>query len=185
MTTVQQAKAEANGSGLTPEEIQTLVLIERTGAGLSMIAIFIIILTYILFKKLRTSPNLFLLCAAIANAGASVASMIGYDGLILGEYSSLCQAQSFIFQWYYLLGSGWETIGADDIVIGLCRQTLGGLLPWPSMCISSSSTMLGLPTFASTPGSTVWSVLVGPWLQPSPYSASETIHEGSSTVTLW
>lgn len=85
--------------GLTAGEINVLVLIERTGAGLSMVAVAIIIISYLTFQKLRTTPNLFLFCAAIANAGASVASMIRYDGLILGKESALCQAQSFIFQW--------------------------------------------------------------------------------------
>lgn len=91
---------DTGGSGLTLEQIDILVLIERTGAGLSMVAIVIIILSFIMMSKLRTTPNLFLFYAAIANLGASVASMIGYDGLNLGQESALCQAQSFIFQWY-------------------------------------------------------------------------------------
>ena len=99
MITPRDVEKDVGGSGLTPEQIKILVLIERTGAGLSMVAIVVIILSFVLLKKLRTTPNLFLFCAAIANLGASVASMIGYDGLNLGKESSLCQAQSFIFQW--------------------------------------------------------------------------------------
>lgn len=87
-------------SRLTVDQVNTLIIIERTGAGLSMVAITLTLATFIAFKKLRTTPNLFLVFASLANAGASVASMIGYDGLRQGEFSALCQAQAFIFEWY-------------------------------------------------------------------------------------
>ena len=83
---------------LTPEQIEILILIERIGAGFSMVAIALIVTTYSMFEKMRTTPNLFLLFASIANAGASVASMIGYDGVEQGASSSLCQAQGFILE---------------------------------------------------------------------------------------
>ena len=84
---------------LTMSQINGLILTERICAGFSMVAITLTLLSYICFAKLRTTPNLFLLFASIANAGASVASMIGYDGLQQGEASALCQAQGFIFEW--------------------------------------------------------------------------------------
>ena len=87
------------GGALSPREVHILVTIERIGGSLSMAAIVMIILFYLSFKKLQTTPNLFLVLAAIANACASVASVIGYDGLNLGKTSGLCQAQAFIFQW--------------------------------------------------------------------------------------
>lgn len=90
---------EVGGSSLTASEIEILISIERIGAGLSMFAICLTITSFIYLKKLRTTPNLFLFFASTANAGASIASMMGYDGLQLGENSALCQAQAFIFQW--------------------------------------------------------------------------------------
>jgi hypothetical protein len=87
------------GQAFSPQEIDVLITIERVGAGCSMVAITLLMLSYWAFKKLRTTPNLFLLFASMANAGASVASMIGYDGLERGEDSTLCQAQAFIFEW--------------------------------------------------------------------------------------
>jgi len=87
------------GHSLSPDHINVLITIERVGAGCSMVAIVLLLLSFTLFKKLRTTPNLFIVFASIANAGASVASMIGYDGLQAGEDSSLCQAQAFIFEW--------------------------------------------------------------------------------------
>lgn len=88
-----------DGSKLSTEHINTLITIERTGAGLSMAAIVLTVISYLAFKKLRTTPNLFLVFASIANAGASIASMMGYDGLRMGVNSALCQAQGFIFEW--------------------------------------------------------------------------------------
>lgn len=84
---------------LSPRQVDILITIERTGAGCSMTAIVLTVLSYWLFKKLRTTPNLFLLFASLANAGASTASMMGYDGLEKGEGSALCQSQAFIFEW--------------------------------------------------------------------------------------
>lgn len=84
---------------LSTRQIDILITIERTGAGCSMAAIVLTVLSYWLVKKLRTTPNLFILLASIANAGASTASMMGYDGLDRGEDSALCQSQAFIFEW--------------------------------------------------------------------------------------
>jgi hypothetical protein len=87
---------------LTPWQLNILITIERSGAGLSMVAIVLTIASYIAFRKLRTTPNMFLICASVANAGASCASMIGYDGIRQGLDSNLCQAQAFIFEWFVL-----------------------------------------------------------------------------------
>lgn len=84
---------------LSPAQTDMLITIERTGASLSMVAIILTISTFVAFKRLRTTPNLFLVFASLANAGASIASMMGYDGLVKGNKSSLCQAQAFIFEW--------------------------------------------------------------------------------------
>ncbi|PFH63418.1 hypothetical protein XA68_10007 [Ophiocordyceps unilateralis] len=103
--------------GLTSAEIDSLLTIERTGAGLSMVAISLIALTFIVFKKLRTTPNLFLLVASLANAGASVASMMGHDGLRKGEASSLCQAQAFIFEWFMQSDPWWSFAMAINVFL--------------------------------------------------------------------
>lgn len=93
------AISDMDGSSLTIDQINTLIIIERTGAGLSMGAVIVTLVSFTLFKRLRTTPNAFLVLASVANAFASVASMIGYDGLVLGTGSALCQAQAFIMQW--------------------------------------------------------------------------------------
>ena len=93
-----RSSADNEDGDLTAAQINILITIERTNAGLSMVAIALTILTFWAFRKLRTTPNVFLICASMANAGATCASMIGYDGMHAGLDSTLCQAQAFIFQ---------------------------------------------------------------------------------------
>ncbi|KAJ3541326.1 hypothetical protein NM208_g4662 [Fusarium decemcellulare] len=106
-----------DGQALSPQEIDILITIERVGAGCSMVAITFVVVTYLAFKKLRTTPNLFLLFASMANAGASVASMIGYDGLERGEDSTLCQAQAFIFEWFMQSDPWWSFAMAINVFL--------------------------------------------------------------------
>ncbi|ATY63429.1 family secretin [Cordyceps militaris] len=106
-----------DGSDLSADQIATLVAIERTGASLSMIAISMIALSYLVYPKLRTTPNTFLLFASIANAGASIASMIGYDGLLQGDDSSLCQGQAFIFEWFMQADPWWSCAMACNVFL--------------------------------------------------------------------
>ncbi|KAG5656419.1 hypothetical protein KAF25_000006 [Fusarium avenaceum] len=106
-----------HGPSFSPEHIEVLITIERVGAGCSMVAIVLVLLSFGLFKKLRTTPNLFLIFASIANAGASVASMIGYDGLEKGEGSHLCQAQAFIFEWFMQSDPWWSLAMAINVFL--------------------------------------------------------------------
>ncbi|PTB66794.1 G-protein coupled receptor protein [Trichoderma citrinoviride] len=108
---------DTSGSDLEPRQIEVLITIERTGAGLSMVAIIFTLLTFALFKKLRTTPNIFIVLASIANAGASIASMIGYDGLDQGERSTLCQGQGFIFEWFMQSDPWWSFAMAFNVYL--------------------------------------------------------------------
>ncbi|KAM0432938.1 hypothetical protein ACHAPT_004643 [Fusarium lateritium] len=110
-------EAPEKGQAFSPQEIDVLITIERVGAGCSMVAITLVMLSYWAFKKLRTTPNLFLLFASMANAGASVASMIGYDGLERGEDSTLCQAQAFIFEWFMQSDPWWSFAMAINVFL--------------------------------------------------------------------
>ncbi|KAH6895634.1 hypothetical protein B0T10DRAFT_557827 [Thelonectria olida] len=105
------------GGYLSKKEVEVLITIERTGAGCSMVAILLTILSYCFVKRLRTTPNLFLLFASIANAGASIASMMGYDGLQKGEDSTLCQSQAFIFEWFMQSDPWWSLAMAVNVFL--------------------------------------------------------------------
>jgi hypothetical protein len=85
-------------STFTDSQIYALIVLERTGGCLSLVAVLIIFLFYGLFKRLRNIPNTFLVFASIANVGASVPSVIAYSGIWQGPQSSLCQAQGFLFE---------------------------------------------------------------------------------------
>lgn len=80
------------------KQLQVVIALERVGASLSLFGIALILITYALFKRLRTIPNLFIVFASIANIGASIACVIGYDGILQGEESTLCQAQAFLLE---------------------------------------------------------------------------------------
>lgn len=88
---------------LDQEQISTLNAVERMGATLSLFGIIMIFITFAFFKRLRSIPNTFIFFASIANVGACVACLIGYDGIVAlhkDDDSPLCQAQGFIFEWY-------------------------------------------------------------------------------------
>jgi hypothetical protein len=84
----------------TDDQIRTLVILERVGGSLSLFSVTLIFIAYGLFERLRTVPNTFIVFASIANAGASIASIISYSGVYEGQESSLCQAQGFLFEMY-------------------------------------------------------------------------------------
>jgi hypothetical protein len=155
-----------DGGSLTHSQMSILIILERTGAGLSMVAIALTVLTYIAFPKMRTTPNLFLLCASGANAAACCASMIGYDGMHAGLESGLCQAQAFIFQWYVpetrFLGDR-----VSDCSKGSCSRTHGGLSPWQSTYTLFSSSTRTHPLSANTSGYTASYALVALSSPPS------------------
>ncbi|PNP46909.1 hypothetical protein TGAMA5MH_01862 [Trichoderma gamsii] len=108
---------DTSGSELSPRQVEILITIERTGAGLSMVAITLTLLSFFLCKRLRTTPNIFIMLASIANAGASIASMIGYDGLDKGEESTLCQGQGFIFEWFMQSDPWWSFAMAFNVFL--------------------------------------------------------------------
>jgi hypothetical protein len=83
---------------LTVEQRKALQTVERVGASLSLVGVCLIFVTFAAFKRLRTVPNTFILFASIANVGASIACLIGYDGLNAGDNSALCQVQGFLLE---------------------------------------------------------------------------------------
>lgn len=81
-----------------PSHIEIIVLFERLGAALSLVAVISIFVAFAVFRRLRTVPNTFIIFASVANLGASIACLIGYSGLLAGPSSRLCQAQAFMFE---------------------------------------------------------------------------------------
>ena len=83
---------------MSPSELLTIISLERTGGCISLVAVLLIFVAYWLVQEVRNVQNTFIVFASVANVGASIASIISMDGLIKGKESSLCQAQSFMFE---------------------------------------------------------------------------------------
>lgn len=83
---------------MTHDQITILIILERLGGCLSLFATLLIFLAYGAYKRLRTVQNTFIIFASFANVGASIASIIAYDGKRAGNASALCQAQGFLFE---------------------------------------------------------------------------------------
>ncbi|KAK3688672.1 G-protein coupled receptor [Podospora appendiculata] len=98
-------------------QVRTLVILERLGGSLSLFSVISIFFAYGLFPRLRSLPNTFIVFASIANAGASIASLIAYDGVALGQESSLCQAQGFLFQMFVQSDPWWSLAMAINVLL--------------------------------------------------------------------
>ncbi|KAL2889971.1 Cyclic AMP receptor-like protein A [Ceratocystis lukuohia] len=103
--------------GLSERQLETISSIERAGSALSMVGITLIVASYWAIKRLRTIPNLFILYASLANAGASVACVIGYDGLRSGVNSTLCQAQAFLLEMFMQSDPFWSLAMAINVLL--------------------------------------------------------------------
>ncbi|KAH6996063.1 hypothetical protein BKA56DRAFT_473161 [Ilyonectria sp. MPI-CAGE-AT-0026] len=111
--TLLAARAEA----LKPSQIETLVLLERIGGSVSLVAVVLIFVAYALVPRVRNVQNTFIMFASIANIGASVASIIAMDGLNRGVESALCQGQGFLFQMFMQSDPWWSLAMAFNVFL--------------------------------------------------------------------
>ncbi|KAF4464747.1 G coupled receptor like [Fusarium albosuccineum] len=102
---------------LTAGQTQTLVLMERIGGSISLVAVVLIFVAYALVPRVRNVQNTFIVFASIANVGASIASIIAMDGLELGVASPLCQAQSFMFHMFMQSDPWWSLAMAFNVFL--------------------------------------------------------------------
>ncbi|CAK7237772.1 hypothetical protein SBRCBS47491_010125 [Sporothrix bragantina] len=102
---------------LSSQQASVVVGLERAGASLSMIGVLLIIITFGLFKRLRTVPNTFILFASMANIGASTASLIGLSGIAQGSDSALCRAQAFLLEMFMQSDPWWSFAMAFNVYL--------------------------------------------------------------------
>ncbi|KAH7112646.1 G-protein coupled receptor [Dactylonectria macrodidyma] len=102
---------------MTEHQMHILIAIERTGASLSLVGVTFIFITYWFFKELRTMPNLFIILASISNFGASVACLIGQDGILIGDDSALCQTQAFLLEIFMQSDPWWSLAMAINVFL--------------------------------------------------------------------
>jgi len=82
---------------LTPRQIQSLVVIERTTASISVVSTLILITTFCFFKKFRTLSNTLIFYASFANLCANVAALMGRDAVAFPN-GAACQFQAFLLE---------------------------------------------------------------------------------------
>ncbi|KAJ4408239.1 hypothetical protein N0V85_004264, partial [Neurospora sp. IMI 360204] len=102
---------------LTQTQRNTIEDVERIGASLSLLGVFLIFMAYGLFKRVRTVPNTFILFASIANVGASTACIIGYAGIVAGENSALCHTQAFLLEMFMQSDPWWSLAMAVNVFL--------------------------------------------------------------------
>lgn len=83
--------------GLTHSEINTLIVIERATASVSVVATLILLSTFIFIKSFRTLTNTLIFYASFANLFANVAALIGGSALNNLD-GALCQFQAFLLE---------------------------------------------------------------------------------------
>ncbi|KAI1866464.1 hypothetical protein JX265_007765 [Neoarthrinium moseri] len=105
----------ASGQTLTPGQIEIIVAFERAGASLSILALLLIFGAFAALKRLRTVPNTFIVFASFANLGASVACLMGYNGVQAGKETPLCQAQAFMFELFMQSDPWWSFAMAVNV----------------------------------------------------------------------
>ncbi|KAK4214812.1 cyclic AMP receptor-like protein A [Rhypophila decipiens] len=101
---------------LTAEQRNTIQVAERVGASLSLAGVVFVIVTYALFKKVRNVSNTFIFYASVANVGASIACLIGYDGIEKNDDDHpLCQAQAFLLEMFMQSDPWWSLSMAINV----------------------------------------------------------------------
>ncbi|KAL7793081.1 family A G protein-coupled receptor-like protein [Trichoderma ceciliae] len=102
---------------LSHHQITTLVLVERIGGTLSLISVMLIFLAYWLVRRVRNVQNTFIVFASVSNIGASIGSIIAYDGMEAGQKTALCQAQSFMFEMFMQSDPWWSLAMAVNVFL--------------------------------------------------------------------
>ncbi|KAI0428812.1 hypothetical protein F5Y09DRAFT_332312 [Xylaria sp. FL1042] len=110
-----QGESTLGETAVHPTHIEIIVLFERLGAAISLVAVLSVFVAFALFKRLRTVPNSFIIFASVANLGASIACLIGYSGVLAGSTSRLCQAQAFMFELFMQSDPWWSFAMAVNV----------------------------------------------------------------------
>jgi tetrahydromethanopterin S-methyltransferase subunit C len=82
---------------LSKSQVDTLIIIERTTACISICSTLTLLTTFITIKQLRTLSNTLIFYASFANLFANVAALIGGSALSHPN-AALCQFQGFLLE---------------------------------------------------------------------------------------
>jgi hypothetical protein len=96
---------------LTESQLETLVVIERVSATLSLTGTALVISTFWASKTFRTLSNTLILYASLGNVLSNVAHLVAIAGISAGPNSALCQMQGFLQQMYDTFSLLYRSIG--------------------------------------------------------------------------
>ncbi|KAH6619399.1 hypothetical protein B0J18DRAFT_467554 [Chaetomium sp. MPI-SDFR-AT-0129] len=100
---------------LTTAQRETIQLVERLGASISLIGVCLIFAAWGFLPRVRTIPNTFIFFASLANVGASIACLIGLNGIFAGEESALCKTQAFFLEMFMQSDPWWSFAMAVNV----------------------------------------------------------------------
>ncbi|WKT43811.1 GPCR, family 2, secretin-like [Fusarium oxysporum f. sp. vasinfectum] len=138
----------------TPSQAHALALVERIEGCMSLVAVFLIFITYGLVARLRNPRNTFIVMASIANLGSSIACIIARDGLAAGEDSALCKAQAFLLQMFGQSDPWWAfglSLNTLLVVLGRTNPHTFHALQYCLVCFGGPFTIAFTLLFISTP----------------------------------
>ncbi|KAK1574360.1 uncharacterized protein LY79DRAFT_639721 [Colletotrichum navitas] len=92
----------------TTDDSSFLVTIEKISSVLSLLGVSLIFVVFWAFQRMRSLRNLFILLASISNFCASIACIIGRDGLRLGVDSVLCKSQAVLLESFLQSDPWWS-----------------------------------------------------------------------------
>jgi hypothetical protein len=118
----------SNFSIMSDNQIQILALLERVGGSISLICLSLIFLASAVARRLRTEPNTLILFTSISSALASIACIMGDDGIQQGMKDPLCQTQGFLLDMYVEIysGSKWRAkLTLSCLLDSHCRPLFG------------------------------------------------------------
>ncbi|RKK23600.1 hypothetical protein BFJ66_g16178, partial [Fusarium oxysporum f. sp. cepae] len=138
----------------TPSQAHALALVERIEGCMSLVAVFLIFITYGLVARLRNPRNTFIVMASIANLGSSIACIIARDGLAAGEDSALCKAQAFLLQMFGQSDPWWAfglSLNTLLVVLGRTNPHTFHALQYCLVCFGGPFIIAFTLLFISTP----------------------------------
>lgn len=106
---------------LTIYQINSLVIIERTTASISVVATLILLATFCLLKQFRTLSNTLIFYASFANLFANVAALMGRDAINAPD-GAACQFQAFLLEMFMQSDPMWSCAMAINVYLCIFRR---------------------------------------------------------------
>ena len=96
-------------------------ILTYVGCTLSVIGCTFVLLTYSLFRELRTLPGQILMNLAATILATSVFLLVGIPLFALGEREELCHTSAILLHWMVLCQFSWMAVMSFELARTLCR----------------------------------------------------------------